>query len=797
MSVLGMLISVLSFAQTITVTDEATLQPINGVYIYAKTSTVLTNSKGQADLTSFSKTDSLWFSHVGYKLKSYSYKQLEALQFKVAMSEVAFAIDEVIVSASRFEESSKDVAQPVKVLKAAELQFMNQQTMADVMQSSGQVLVQKSQLGGGSPIIRGFETNKVLMVVDGVRMNNAIYRGGHLQNIITLDNTIMDKVEIVFGPGSVVYGSDALGGVMHFYTRNPLLNDGDGIRTEVQAFTRYSTAYNEKTGHVNFNIAGKRFGSLTSFTYSDFGDLRQGNVRNPFYGDWGKRTFYAARVDGKDSMMVNENHNIQKVSGYKQYDILQKFMFQQNERVSHILNLQFSTSSDVPRYDRLTQVSGGLPRFAEWYYGPQERLFASYTLNLSGQTKLYDNARVIAGFQQIEESRNNRRFNNDKRNSRVENLNIFTFNADFAKKMNKHELRYGVDAWYNDVQSTASSENIVTGEISAIDTRYPDGGSSMQSVSAYLTHSWEISDKLILNDGLRVSNVALNAQFNDTTFFPFPFSSVDQNNNALNGNIGLVYMPGSDWRFTALASSGFRAPNVDDLSKVFESVAGSVVVPNPELGPEFTYNIDLGMSKTIDKKVTIGGTAYYTWYRNAITTQPALFSGQDSILYDGELSAVTNSANAREAYIYGFNAYLNASITSKFSITNTVTYTYGRIKTDTTDYPLDHIPPVFGKTSFLLQLKKFKGEFFVMYNSAKLTKNYNLQGEDNQAFSADPVNGYTPAWITLNVRTAYQFTKNIRLQVALENILDQNYRVYSSNISAAGRNLVVTLRGSF
>ncbi|MDP4827158.1 MAG: TonB-dependent receptor plug domain-containing protein, partial [Flavobacteriales bacterium] len=535
MSVLGMLISVLSFAQTITVTDEATLQPINGVYIYAKTSTVLTNSKGQADLTSFSKTDSLWFSHVGYKLKSYSYKQLEALQFKVAMSEVAFAIDEVIVSASRFEESSKDVAQPVKVLKAAELQFMNQQTMADVMQSSGQVLVQKSQLGGGSPIIRGFETNKVLMVVDGVRMNNAIYRGGHLQNIITLDNTIMDKVEIVFGPGSVVYGSDALGGVMHFYTRNPLLNDGDGIRTEVQAFTRYSTAYNEKTGHVNFNIAGKRFGSLTSFTYSDFGDLRQGNVRNPFYGDWGKRTFYAARVDGKDSMMVNENHNIQKVSGYKQYDILQKFMFQQNERVSHILNLQFSTSSDVPRYDRLTQVSGGLPRFAEWYYGPQERLFASYTLNLSGQTKLYDNARVIAGFQQIEESRNDRRFNNDKRNSRVENLNIFTFNADFAKKMNKHELRYGVDAWYNDVQSTASSENIVTGEISAIDTRYPDGGSSMQSVSAYLTHSWEISEKLILNDGLRASNISLNAQFNDTTFFPFPFSSVDQNNTALNG----------------------------------------------------------------------------------------------------------------------------------------------------------------------------------------------------------------------------------------------------------------------
>ena len=794
---MGLLLAWASLAQTVTVVDITDLKPLAFVPIFssAPAATAITNEGGQADLSAFRGADSIRFSHVGYFDKILSFREIEKQNFTVRLSERAYSMKEVVISASRFEEKREDVAQAIQVISAKELAFINQQTTADVLQNSGEVLVQKSQQGGGSPIIRGFEANKVLLVVDGVRMNNAIYRGGHLQNSITLDNTILEKAEIVFGPGSVVYGSDALGGVMHFHTKTPKLAYEEG-KTHIagQAFARYASANNELSSHIDFNLGWEKFASLTSLTYSSFDDLRQGGRRNPFYEDLGTRDFYVERLNDRDTILVNEDPNVQVPSAYRQWDILQKFLYQPSAEVTHILNLQYSTSSDVPRYDRLTQLSGGAPRFAEWYYGPQNRLLSSYTLKWGKGARLFDNVRFIAAYQHIEESRNDRRFEKDLRNHRLEKLDIFSLNIDFNKDINRHEIRFGLEGTYNNVNSTAFAENIVDGKTEALDTRYPDGGSSMQSAAGYITHSFEISPRWILNDGIRFSYVGLQAQFVDKTFFDFPFSEVRQDHTALNGNIGMVFMPGEDWRFTTIASSGFRAPNIDDLGKVFESVPGAVVLPNPDLEPEYTYNLEAGISKTIGEKVTVGATGYYTWYRNAITIQPGTFEGQDSILFNGVLSQVTYNANAQDAYLYGANAYFSADVTDQFSITSTLNYTYGRIKTDSIDLPLDHIPPVFGKTSFQLKLPKFNAEFWVMYNGWKRLEDYNLLGEDNFAFATS--NGM-PAWMTLNLRTSYQISPNFQIQLALDNILDTNYRVFASNISAPGRNLIVTLRGTF
>jgi hemoglobin/transferrin/lactoferrin receptor protein len=513
-------------AQSVTVTDINTMAPLAGVRVRTSTTELgQTDSKGQLDVGAAKDADSLWFSVSGYETEAFATSQFAANGYTVSLVQNGYSLDDVVVSASKFEEKRKDIAQPIEVIRGKELAFMNQSTTADVMQNTGNILVQKSQLGGGSPIIRGFETNKVLMVVDGVRMNNAIYRGGHLQNILTLDNTVMDRVEILFGPGSTVYGSDALGGVMHFYTKNPALNSGSGLLVKANAFARYGSAAGEMTGHADVSLGTQKFGSLTSFTFSKFGDLRQGNNRNPFYGDWGKRDFYQATFNGVDSMVVNPDSNLQVGSGYSQYDILQKFLFQQNARISHVVNLQFSNSTDMPRYDRLTQVGGnGLPRFAEWYYGPSKRFFASYTLNLKADNGFYDSGRMIVAYQNIEESRHDRRFGSDNLNHRIEKLNIVSLNADFSKKFGKQELRYGLEGTYNLVESTAEREHPSTGLTEALDTRYPNGGSSMESAAVYATHSWEIvPGKLILNDGLRFSQVGLHAAWTDTTFFPFPF----------------------------------------------------------------------------------------------------------------------------------------------------------------------------------------------------------------------------------------------------------------------------------
>ena len=788
-------------SQTITVFDKTNLQPLIHVEIYSNTPKVscITNNKGQADFSRFKLVDSVNFHMVGYQKTTLTYKQIEKAKFKVFLSEKSYSLDEVVISSSRFEEKMSDVPQQIEVIKAKEIEQMNQQSTADLMQSSGNVLVQKSQMGGGSPIIRGFEASKVLIVVDGVRMNNAIYRSGHLQNVITIDNSMLEKTEIVFGPGSVVYGSDALGGVMHFYSKRPnLQQEGDSNIVSASAYSRFSTANNEKTEHVDFNIGFKKIAFLTSVTVSDFGDLRQGSVRNPFYGDWGKRSFYVARINGVDSMVQNSDVNIQKRTAYKQRDFSERILIQQSENTYHLLNFQYSTSSDIPRYDRLTEFnSSGMLKSAEWYYGPQNRLFASYSLKLKSVKGFYDEAHLILAYQDIEESRHNRSFGSSKLNHRIENVKVYSLNADFGKNIKEQEIRYGIEGTYNDVNSKANQENIISGISVPLDTRYPSGGSSMQSLSAYLTHSWEISEKLVLSDGLRFTNTTLNANFSDTSFFPFPFSDVTQKSNSLNGKVGLTYKLPLDWRIAILGSTGFRAPNVDDMSKVFESAGGNLIVPNPDLKPEHTYNGELSLSKVFNKRVKTEVIGFYTLYKDAITTDISKFNGNDSIMYAGQMSQVITQVNKNEAYIYGISANLHADVTDAFSISSTVNYTYGRIKTDTVDYPLDHVPPVFGKTSFNLKIKKFRGEFFVMYNGAKTSKNYNLLGEDNQVYSADPINGYTPAWYTLNLRTAWQINKYIQLQIALENILDQNYRSFASGIGAPGRNFIVTLRGKF
>jgi hemoglobin/transferrin/lactoferrin receptor protein len=705
-------------------------------------------------------------------------------------------LNEIIISATRAPENRKNIAQPALTLSSGKIQFYSQQTLATLLEQTGRVFMQKSQLGGGSPVIRGFEANKLLIVVDGIRMNNLIFRGGHLQNVITADNAILDKAEVLFGPASVAYGSDALGGVLSFYTRNPSLSDSKEILTTGNAFVRYSSAYNEKTTHADISVGGNKLASLTSFTYSDFGDLHQGENHYSSYPGFGKRFFYAKRLNGKDSMIANSNPDIQKQSSYRQYDFLEKVLLKAG-RAEHMLNVQYSTSSNIYRYDRLTEMdASGKLKSAQWYYGPQKRLLIAYHLKL-GKCGFYDVANITGAYQDIEESRHNRNFSSSKLNHRIENVKVYSLNADLSKTLNKDELRYGAEIVLNDLRSTANREDIISGSSEELDTRYPDGGSHTQSYALYGIHIRKISKHVVLNDGVRLTHTKLSSKFNDKTFFPFPFSDVDQNSTALTGNIALVISSSDGWKISPLFSTGFRTPNIDDLSKVFESVSGDLIIPNPGLKPEHTYNYELNISKIFNSKIEIGANGFYTNYRNALTTAPTTFNGESQVLYDGELSNVSTTVNKAKAYIYGIGGHLAADVNKHISFSSVISYTYGRIKENPKNYPLDHIPPLFGKTSVIGSISGFTMEVFALYNSAKKSGDYNLRGEDNQLYSADAVNGYTPSWFTLNVRTKYNINRYATVQFAVENITDKFYRVFASGLSGPGRNVVITLRGKF
>lgn len=712
-------------------------------------------------------------------------------------------LEEVIISANKIAEPRKYVAQQVTIISPATIKNLNAQTAADLIQNSGQVGMQRSQQGGGSPIIRGFEASRVVLMIDGVRMNNAIYRGGHLQNIITMDNNVLDRAEILFGPSSTVYGSDALGGVVHFYTRNPQLSADTKLNISGNTFVRFGSANNEKTGHLDFNIGGKKFASLTSFTRSDFGDLRMGKKINKALGEeyWVRNTYAQRAADNSGDVLVdNADPYTQKFSGYKQYDFLQKFLFKQSDRIQHVLNFQYSTSSNIPRYDRLTDAQGPGLRSAEWYYGPQDRLLVSYQFKLTDLGKLADGLTTTASYQDIEESRNDRRFNSNNLNHRTENIKVGALTIDLQKKIKSNQLRYGFDSQFNNLTSTAYRENISSGAITTIDTRYPDGNNTMNYWALYATHTLPLNDKWTLNDGVRVGGSSLSSTFVDKSFFPFPYDNIKQNNTYASGNIGIIYSPTS-WKFSLLTSTGFRVPNIDDFAKVFESVQGSptttgtLVVPNPDLGPEKTVNGDLSVTKFFGSRARLEGTLFATNFFDAIVTLPTTFNGQPTVSYNGFPANVVSSQNANKAYIYGYSVSGHFELISKLNLTASYNYTHGRAKNDNSpETPLDHIAPTFGRVGLSYTTLKLHTELFSNFNGWKRLDNYSSSGEDNLQYATTEG---MPSWYTINIRASYTINNVFSLQAGVDNIMDLQYRQFASGINSPGRNIFGTLRVRF
>ena len=711
------------------------------------------------------------------------------------------SIKEVIISGSKKENERKEISQTVDIISKKDLKFNSASNTGDALQNTGMITVQQSQNGGGSPIVRGFEANRIGIVVDGIRMNTAIFRAGHLQNVLRVDNGQLDRAEIFYGAGSTLYGSDALGGVLNFVTAKPQLGKG----FTGSAFARYASANNEKSAGFSINYGKEKWGFLTSFSYSDFGNLISGNMRDPKYGNWGKRMYYAQRINGVDIMTPNSNPNEQVGSSYSQYNILQKFLFQPSENTSHILNFQYSNSSDVNRYDRLTEkVDNGKDpdpisnKFtsAEWYYGPESRLMAAYTLNQKSSLLFSDSYRLTAAYQNYKESRNNRNFANNNFRSQRENVDVASINLDLFKTIAHHQLTYGIELNNNWVASSVKRFNINTGAESYASTRYPDGGARTGTYGIFIQDIWEVSkDLAYINLGTRYSYNTINATVKDTNR---KYGSFDISNSGYSFNAGLSLLPTKTNKITLNFSTGYRTPNLDDVTKVFDNTSW-IQVNDPNVKPELAMNYEINSYNQLTKTSSIEFGGYYTRLEDYIINEITSVNGNNSETINGITYYYQRLGNAASANILGAYGGYKFNPHKNWELGGNVNFTYGRVKANATaeEKPLDHIPPLSGRFAIKYTMKKAQAELSMLMNGSKNTEDYSNSGEDNIDKSADPINGYTPAWYILNVRTNYDLTKNISIQAALENLFDTHYRVFASGISSAGRNLRLTLRASF
>ncbi|SNR17568.1 TonB-dependent receptor [Tenacibaculum jejuense] len=817
---LFLLVSTTLFSQEVTVYDAETGKVIEAVAVFNKdkSKSGVTNENGKVDLTMFSN-EVIYFSHVSYAEFSSKKSVILLNNNEVFLSKESEQLDEVVVSVFKNKAKTKRIAEQIEVIKAREIQKIAAQSSADVLANVPGIRVQRSQFGGGSPVLRGMESNRVLLVVDGVRMNNAIYRKGHLQNSITVAPSMLDRTEVVFGPTSVTYGSDALGGVIHYYTKTPKLSKNKEVKSNF--FSRFSTVNNEITNQASVELQFPKWGSFTSVSHSNFGDLKMGENRSHGFEDWGKITYFSENVGSRfvSTPTLNSDPNLQRNTGYNQTDILQKFYVPLSKSTDLKINIQYSTSSDVPRFDRLTELTDEADpatlKFAEWYYGPQNRLLISPQLEINPKKKWMKSGVFTLAYQNIKESRIQRKFGSLQRSYREEEVDIFSLNGDFAVPLAKHrDLGYGFEVAYNDVNSNSFGKelDVVNNEIIgfngdfAVQSRYADGGSSYLSSALYVDYRQDISKRSTLNSGIRLTNTQLRAKWVDDAFITLPDNDISLSNTAVTFSVGYVHKPAENWKLNAVISSGFRSPNIDDVGKVREK-GGNVTVPNVNLRPEHAYSGEIGLEKYFnDRKFKIGANVYYTLLTNYIYRDDFILNGQSTIRFDGvDGNNIVANVNRDNAYVTGFTMNYQGKLFKNWTTTGSITYTKGR--TFDTDQPMSSIPPLFGNFDVNYVTKKVEAGVNFRFNAKKDIDDFNIdEGIDNHEQTpivdinaSEETERYfgSPSWQTLSAFARYNLSNNFSLQARVDNIFDEHYREFASGVSAPGRNLSVSLFANF
>jgi hemoglobin/transferrin/lactoferrin receptor protein len=805
--------------QSITVIDAFTQRPLEEVMVVNQNKKRYSSSdiRGKIDLEQFVASDLLTFQLMGYEALTLSLEEIKGRGNVIDLFLDEKQLEEIVLSVARTAEQSRKIAEKVAVINQKSIVNQSPTTGADLLILAPSVRLQKSQGGGGSPVLRGFEANRVLLVVDGVRLNNAIYRSGHLQNAITVDPNSIERVEVIYGSSSVGYGSDALGGVVHYYTKTPKINN---IQTLMNAFSStYNSAQNTFISHVETEASFKKWASYTSLTYSSFGDLKMGENRQHAFTDWGLVPAYSRNNETNyyAQPSFNPDPHLQKNVGYTQFDFLEKVVINLPKASQLLLNFQLSNSSNIPRFDKLNEYVAGSLRFAEWFYGPQKRALFSPQLKLFPKNKFLYKGTITAAYQALEESRIQRKFNSLSHETQEEKVKVLSINGDFElAKKERSSIAYGFELVSNRIVSTAIAKDLVLSgnkitsfnNFRPIPTRYPSDGSQYNTAALYGNFRLDFSPKTTFSLGGRFTTTHLKANWKEAALIDANLNKINVKNNALTGSFSVSYRPKTPWRINLLFSSGFRSPNVDDLGKIREN-KGILLVPNTDLKPEYVYNIDGGIAYIpTQKNMHFNLRFYHTSLRDYIGRMAYEVTADQTTLapatveFSNDIVTTQANNNIGNGRVHGLSFEGGLKLLEGLDLNGNFTYTHAARNEMIGALP--SILPFYGGAVLGYKKDSFNLNLNYTFNSQKKPEDYSSGGEDgleetpllatvdNQAVFAG-----TPKWSIFSLRGNYQLNKSVLLNVAVENIFDLHYRTFASGISAPGRSLILGTRVNF
>lgn len=700
------------------------------------------------------------FSHISFETKTLRNLKVQGGKNlgKITLEPKIFELEEFVVTATRNKKRTVDVSVPLNIVEQEVIQKRNAKTSAEALREETGVFVQKTNHGGGSAILRGLSSNQILLLVDGIKLNNSTYRLGNHQYLTTVDNNSIQRIEVVRGPTSVLYGSDALGGTINLLTQKPsLLTKDSEFQFSGKVNGRFASADQEKTTRGQFSIFNNKFAFQSGFSYKNYGDLKRGS----FSGD--------------SKLETSTNGKKQSPTGFDAIDFDGKLIYQFTESQSIVLAHQTSRQFDVPRYDKYESGSNVL-----WIYKPQNRYLTYLNYENSLQSKFVKFLKASVSYQIQEEGRETQKTVTSEIEKEKDQTKTLGFTLQLNSNYENNFFTYGFDFYKDKVQSEAknySAENVFLSQ--AERGRFPDG-SDYKSLGVYLQDEIRFTEKFTTILGTRYS-------FFDTKFtIPFDSSAtlnlgtVEQDFQSLTGSVGFNFQTAKNIFLNANVGQAFRAPNLSDLTKLGESKGNTYEVPNTELEPEKMLSFDAGF-KTNFSKFRSDFSVFYAKVTDLIGSADATFNGSPTI--DDSIK-VKSKQNIGNAYLTGVESSFKYFFEGKTNLYGNLTYTYGQ--NTTLDEPVGGVPPMFGLLGF-----NWENENFSVDSFARFATKQDRLSEDDKDDTRIPEGG-TPSWYTLNLRLGKKFGEHFYGQFSVENIFDYNYREHGSGVNGSGRNFILS-----
>lgn len=664
-----------------------------------------------------------------------------ALAAAALPAEAAEVIDEIQVTATRIPATVTDVPTGVTLISADEIAA--ETLVTDALGQTTGVYLQQTTPGQGVAIIRGLKGSEVLHLVDGMRLNNAIFRNAPTQYLALVAPSWVERIEVVRGSEASMYGSDAMGGVVQVLSRKPVFEGGDYQRRGRVALGA-DTAERSRYLAAGVEAGNERLGMLASVDYRDIGDRRTGD---------GERI---------------------TPSGFESQAARLAFAGRPSADVGWFVDLQYLRQPETPRVDELVPGFGqSEPSSAEFFFEPNERQF----VHVQGERRngpLATDWTLDLAWQRIVDDRRNRETGSDERRYEDNRSDLFGVTLNGAREAGETSWTYGAE-WYHDtVDSSRVALDLATGESEPVASRFPDG-STMEQRAVYVHALRDIGERHRISAGLRYSSARI--ELAATGASPAATLTPDD----ISGDLGWVYRLNDGWNLVANVGRGFRAPNIFDLGTLGPRPGNRFNVANTSLGPEQVYQYDAGF-KGAGEGWQFEFLVYRLDYRDRITS---VLTGETTA--DGR--DIVQSRNLAEAEIWGVESGLSVRWGERWGLDAVVNYTYGEEREPGSPAePADRIPPLNGRIGVSWE----QSDRLILESYLEFAAEQDrLASRDIRDSRIDPDG--TPGWTTLNFDATYRPDENWRIRLAAENVFDKAYRTHGSGIDAAGRNLSVNV----